>query len=105
MNQEDWGNLGEVRYGRLSRHRARLTHHRFEESKALERGLCERLYTIGWITRLLQNQVQLPAAEQMYLRALAGIKKALGEQHPKTVTVVRHLTLCNRQQSKVEAAE
>lgn len=54
---------------------------------------------------MLRGQVQLFAAEQMYLRALAGTEKALGPDHTSTLDTVNNLGLLYASQGKLNEAE
>lgn len=92
-DRRDWETLGHVKYGQVSQHRVRLTHHRFEGCDEAEDGLSERLAEAEWVARMLQEQVQLSAAERMYQRALAGREKALGPDHTSTLDTVNNLGL------------
>lgn len=60
---------------------------------------------VFWIAALLAKQFNLLAAEEMYVRALAGYRKVLGRGHPRAVATIRELSHCYHQQGKIEAAE
>ena len=70
INRDDWDVLGQVQYARVSRHGVRLTHHRFQTCDESANGLLERLDETTWVARMLTEQVQLFAAQQMFERAL-----------------------------------
>jgi len=57
----------------------------------------DRLIKVAFIAELLKQQVQLVAAEQMYMLTLAGKEKALGLDHI--------LGILYRDQGKLEEAE
>jgi len=54
---------------------------------------------------MLQEQVQLVAAEHMDLRALAGREKAQGPVHTSTLATVNNLGLLYRDQGKLKGPE
>lgn len=105
IDRNDWNTLGQVRYARMSRHGGRLTHHRFEQPSELDHSVLKRLDKAVWIAQMLTDQVQLFAAEQMYMRALAGTEKALGRDHTSTLRTVNNLGLLYADQGKLVEAE
>lgn len=105
LDKDDWNSLGQVRYNRTSRHGVRLIHGRFRQSNELDGGLSEWLSEAHWIAQMLTQQVQFSAAEQMYLRALAGREKALGPNHLSTLSTVNNLGNLYRDQGKLKEAE
>ena len=58
-----------------------------------------------WIGNLYSNQEKLKAAEDMYVRALAGYEKALGPEHTSTLNTVNNLAKLYRDQGKLREAE
>ena len=47
-----------------------------------------------WIRSTISAQGKVVEAEEMYVRALRGYKKAFGTDHPRTQIIARNL--CNR---------
>ncbi|KAK3612822.1 hypothetical protein LTR22_028443, partial [Elasticomyces elasticus] len=65
-------------------------------------SLASVLFKAAWF---MQEQGQYEAAEEMNRRALKGYEKALGPEHPNTLTSVSNLAEVLRSQGKYEAAE
>ncbi|KAK3613079.1 hypothetical protein LTR22_028314, partial [Elasticomyces elasticus] len=65
-------------------------------------SLTSVLYKAAWF---IGEQGQYKAAEEMNRRALKGYEKALGPEHPSTLTSVSNLALVLKSQGKYEAAE
>lgn len=109
ISEDDWEVLGHVQYARLSHHGARLTHTRFEQfdgtQDSFEDNLSERLVEAEWIAEMLRKQIQLFAAEQMYLHVLVGKEKTLGPEHTSTLETIHNLGLLYREQDKQDEAE
>ncbi|KAJ9656251.1 hypothetical protein H2198_005102 [Neophaeococcomyces mojaviensis] len=105
IDRDDWDLLELVKYARVSRHGVRLTHYRFEVCDKSDGGLFERLDAAEWTANMLNKQAQLLAAEQMYLRALAGKEKAFGSDHTSTLATVHNLGTLYRDQGKLNEAE
>lgn len=105
LDKDDWTTLGQVKYGRISQHGMRLTNHRFKVCDMSKEGLSARLDKVQWIAQMLQDQVQLSAAEQMFVRALARKEKALGPDHTSTLNTVNNLGVLYWNQGKLEEAE
>jgi len=105
VEKGDWESLGQLRYARVSRHGARLAHHRFEDNNEFERALFERLNSATWIMKLLRMQKQFSTAEWMYARVLAGSEKSLGPDHISTLGIVHNLGGLYADQGKLAEAE
>lgn len=105
INQHDRGELGGVKFKRLSRHGARLTHHRFDECGLLSEALSEHLDDAMWIAEMLRKQIQLRAAERIYVRILDETQKTLGPTHFSTLSAINSLGLLYRDQGYFEKAE
>jgi len=73
--------------------------------KALGPNHTATLTTVNNLGNLYRDQGMLNAAEQMYLRALAGKEKALGPNHTSTLTTVNDLGNLYRDMGKLDAAE
>ena len=73
-----------------------------ELSEPLVDGVAEFLSHLG---RLYHSQGKLTDAESMYQRALAGHKKALGEDHLFTLSTANNLGVLYRDQGKLAEAE
>ncbi|KAL4744588.1 hypothetical protein BDW72DRAFT_81072 [Aspergillus terricola var. indicus] len=97
--------LGHPSFSRLSAHATRLVHQRFLQNNMLDGVLPDKIDNILNIASLLHQQVQFVAAEEMYQRALAGYKKALGPDHTSTLTTVNNLGVLYRNQGKLKEAE
>jgi tetratricopeptide (TPR) repeat protein len=54
---------------------------------------------------VLAQQYEYEEAESMYRRALEGSEKALGLEHPDTLTSISNLALVLERQGKYEEAE
>jgi tetratricopeptide (TPR) repeat protein len=81
----DWDSLGHLSHGRVAAHAARLVRHQFR----LMNGISPSRLAQGTnIAQLLQQQIRLTEAEEMYRRALAGYEKALGPDHTSTLDTV-----------------
>jgi len=101
----DWDQLSTIRYRRFTRHAKRLLHSRFRAAANQNESVPARLYGMADLAELLSQQVQYNAAEQMYLRALAGCEKALGVHHPSTLNTVNNLGRLYAKQGKLAEAE
>ncbi|KAJ6092559.1 hypothetical protein N7486_007848 [Penicillium sp. IBT 16267x] len=97
MNGADEDYFGHISYSRLAAHATRLRY--------ISSSTPGRLNLASSIARLLREQIQLVAAEQMYIRALAGYEKALGPDHTSTLAAVNNLGLLYRDQGKLDKAE
>ena len=101
----DMDHLSEIRYQRFTAHAIRLVHDRFRRAAEQQDSTQTRLDQIQFLAELLYQQVQYNAAEQMYLRALAGYEKALGPDHMLTLSTVNDLGNLYRDQGKLAEAE
>jgi tetratricopeptide (TPR) repeat protein len=88
MNQVGEDFLGNVSYSRLAVHASRLVHPRFLQSDLLSAMSPSRLEVAQRLAQLLKDQIQLAAAEQMYVRVLAGCEQTLGSDHASTLRVM-----------------
>lgn len=102
---EDWGHLSAIRYQRFTGHACRLVHNRFQQAANQDDSTLTRLEQIVYLAKLLSEQVQHNAAEQMYRRALAGKEKALGPEHTSTLSTVNNLVHLYVDQGKLAEAE
>lgn len=105
INKDDWELLGILKYARLTPHAVRLGYHRLLDNQACRNIPPSRLDQATYISELLAKQVQLSAAEGIYLRALAGKEKALGLEHTSTLNTVNNLGNVYRDQDKLNEAE
>ncbi|KAJ5825847.1 hypothetical protein N7474_002985 [Penicillium riverlandense] len=97
--------LGHISFSRLAGHAARLVKLRFLQNNIISGFAPDRLNKASRIARLLQDQIQLDEAEQMYMWALAGRETALGPDHPLTLHTVNSLGILYDKQSKLVEAE
>ncbi|KAK5242171.1 hypothetical protein LTR40_007662 [Exophiala xenobiotica] len=105
IDKDDWDFLGHLNYTRLAAHATWLVQERFRKSDLKHGIVSDRLDKAFYIAELLTKQVQLTAAEQMYLLALAGYEKALGVDHTSTLDTVHNLGNLYLDQAKLEEAE
>lgn len=105
IENDDRDSFGHVKYSHMSQHARRLTHPRFEACDELSVGITGREEQAIDIGVMLAHQVQLSAAEQMYLRALAGYATVLGPDHISTLGTVENLSVLYALQGKLEQAE
>src|SRR5437763_424207 len=101
----DMDHLSEIRYQRFTSHAIRLVHDRFRRAAEQQDSTQTRLHQIRFLAQLLRQQVQYNAAEQMYLRALAGYEKGLGPDHMLILFTINNLGDLYRDQSKLAEAE
>ncbi|KAL4935205.1 hypothetical protein BDV06DRAFT_133555 [Aspergillus oleicola] len=97
--------LGHPSFFRLTAHATRLVHQHFLQSITLDKAVPGRLKDILRIATLLHKQVKLVAAEEMYQRALAVYKKALGHDHISTLDIVNNLGTLYSDQGKLKEAK
>ncbi|KAJ5458800.1 hypothetical protein N7530_010744 [Penicillium desertorum] len=97
--------LGHITFFRSAGHAIRLVQQRFLESDMISDPTPFQLEKISRVSALLQAQIQLAAAEQMYTRALAGYEKALGPDHTSTLRTANDLGNLYRDQGKLDQAE
>ncbi|KAK5310609.1 hypothetical protein LTR93_011989 [Exophiala xenobiotica] len=105
IDENDWDALGYLNYARLSSHASWLVQDRFHEDKFDDTINSDRVGGASRIATLLQQQVQLVAAEQMYQRALGGKEKALGADHTSTLNTVHNIGLLYADEGKLGEAE
>lgn len=82
-----------IKFSRATSHATRLVQHRFLENDLFNDLTPAQLKTLLRVSRLLQDQVQLNGAEQLYMRALARCEEALGPDHPFTLNTSTSRTL------------
>ena len=73
IDEDDWDLFGHILYTRLAAHATRPVHHRFYRNGLTYHIDDTRLDHASCIAQLLRQQIRLAAAEQMYLRELAGV--------------------------------
>lgn len=105
ISVDDMDMLVHLKYSDLAILATRLTHSRFLEDETLAKAVENRYKDALLVARLLHYQILLQAAEQMYLRALAGHEKALGPKHILTLDTVHHLGSLYQDQGKSDLAE
>ncbi|KAJ5640322.1 uncharacterized protein N7484_008184 [Penicillium longicatenatum] len=105
MSGTDPSSWGHITFSRLAGHATRLVQHRFLETGVIYDLQPDQLAKVLRASQLLQDQVQLAAAEQMYLQALAGYEKALGQDHTSTLRTVNNLGNLYSEQGKLDEAE
>jgi tetratricopeptide (TPR) repeat protein len=101
----DWDILSGVQYNRIAAHALRLGHMRFISllsNNDFTAGRTDRIHNVG---ELLRKQGHHDRAELMYLRALAGKKKALGPDHTATLETVNNLGTLYGDQGRLAEAE
>jgi len=103
--EEDWNSLANVGLSDLAAHARRLEHVCRDHSEAIEHVIPRRINRTEYIARLLLQQVQLPEAERMFVRALGGYEAALGPVHTSTLLIVGNLGLLYRDQGNLAKAE
>ncbi|OQU98756.1 Tetratricopeptide repeat-containing protein [Cladophialophora immunda] len=105
IDEDDLDSLGHVKYARLAAHGTFLVQERFRRNKVTENISSHRFEKAFKVSELLAQQVQLEAAEQMYLLTLAGYEKVLGVDHTSTLDTVHNLGGLYCTQGKLGAAE
>jgi tetratricopeptide (TPR) repeat protein len=105
VEQEDLGSLGHSHLADLTAHALRLGHVNDHRGEVMDCLIDDRLGRAALIAGLLTQQVQLVAAEQIYIFTLAGYEKALGADHTSTLNTVNNLGLLYRDQGKLDEAE
>jgi tetratricopeptide (TPR) repeat protein len=105
INKDDGDSLRHLSYAHLAAHATRLVQDRFRRNDLLNDIIPDRLDGASYIAQLLERQIQLTAAEQMYLRALAGCEQTLGPEHTSTLATVNNLGILYRDQGKLAQAE
>ncbi|KAL4898297.1 TPR-like protein [Aspergillus ambiguus] len=105
INRADWNSFELPSYSRLGAHATRLIHQSFHKDDLIYNIAPYRLAKAFYIAQLLQMQLQLVGAEQMYLQTISGYEKALGRDHTKTLDTVIALGVVYQRQGKMEDAE
>jgi tetratricopeptide (TPR) repeat protein len=105
INWNDRNSFGNLSYGRLAAHAARLVQASFRQCHLIEELSRSRLGPALSIAQLLASQIQLEAAEWMYVRALARSEKELGLYDALTLHMANGLGILYSRQSKLEDAE
>ncbi|OQD96542.1 hypothetical protein PENSOL_c015G00659 [Penicillium solitum] len=105
INKVDTDSFGYVTFARSASHAIQLGHQRFLENNMTYCPAAERVVKVSRVSQLLRDQIQLLAAEKMYMRALAGYEKALGPDHISTLNTVNNLGLLYGDQGKLDDAE
>jgi tetratricopeptide (TPR) repeat protein len=103
--EEDWNSLASVGLSDLAAHARRLEHVCRNHSEAIEHVIPSRMNRTEYIAKLLHQQVQLAAAEKMYVQALDGKEGAVGPEHTSTLSTVGNLGLLYRDQGNLAKAE
>ncbi|KIW99702.1 uncharacterized protein Z518_11115 [Rhinocladiella mackenziei CBS 650.93] len=105
VDEDDWQILGHLKYTRLVAHARWVAQDRFCGHGLGDNIVLDRLEKVFTIALLLQQQIQLGEAEQMYRRALTGYEKTLGAEHISTLGTVNNLGLLYTKQGKLSEAE
>ncbi|KAI7224994.1 hypothetical protein KC330_g9210 [Hortaea werneckii] len=105
VEQEEPTSLDNVRLTDLAAHALRLEYICRHHSEAMEDIVPARLSRVRYIADLLRQQVQLAAAEKMYMRALQGYEGALGAKNLLTLDTIHNLGLLHCDQGKLKEAE
>jgi tetratricopeptide (TPR) repeat protein len=103
--EEDLDSLADVRLSDLAAHARRLEHVYQHHSDAIEDVVPSRIDQTARVATLLHQQVQLAAAERIYVRALEGMEAALGPKHTSTLNTVGNLGILYRDQGNLAKAE
>ncbi|KAK5425320.1 hypothetical protein LTR34_011248, partial [Exophiala xenobiotica] len=102
--EDDVHFLDHVYFARLAAHAVWLVHCRIYRD-LLKSIIPDRLDKVSQTALLLAKQVQLTAAEQVYITTLAGYEKLLGSSHTSTLHTVNNLGDLYRDQGKLAEAE
>ncbi|KIX05938.1 uncharacterized protein Z518_03912 [Rhinocladiella mackenziei CBS 650.93] len=105
VEQEDFNSLGYSHLADLTAHALRLGYVSGSRGEIMEGLTGDRLGKAWLIAELLTQQVQLLAADQMYMLALAGYEKELGPDHTSTLSTVNNLGNLYRDRGKLDEAE
>ncbi|KAK5080194.1 hypothetical protein LTR05_008761 [Lithohypha guttulata] len=105
VDEDEWESLAQLRYARLTRHALRCASPRFTPLTHSDEISPDHLAQVVNLAEILSQQIQYSAAEQMYVRALAGYEKALGAEHTSTLDTVNNLGSLYRDQGKLDEAE
>lgn len=106
IGDTDSRHLEQLSYARITRHAARLVHHRFNDDSLFDDLMPDYIVQAISIAVLLGHQVQFVAAEQIYLRTLAESEKVPASSRPvPALEIGRNLGNLYRKQGKLEKAE
>jgi tetratricopeptide (TPR) repeat protein len=103
--EEDLDSLADVRLSDLAAHARSVEHIYRHYSEAIEDIIPSRIDRTKRVAALLHQQVQLAAAEIIYVRALEGYEAALGPKHTSTLDTVGNLGSLYRHQGNLVKAE
>lgn len=103
--RESFQDLANIRLSDLTSHALRLEYVCRHESDVIGHVIPSRVDSAVHIAELSYQQVQLGAAEEMYMRALKGYEEALGPKHTSTLDTVNNLGNLYSDQGKLEEAE
>jgi tetratricopeptide (TPR) repeat protein len=103
--EEDWDSLADIGLSDLAAHARRLEHVCRNHSKAIEHVIPSRINRTESIAKLLHQQVQLAAAEKMYVQALDGREAVVGPEHTSTLNTIVNLGILYRDQGNLAKAE
>ncbi|KAJ5899569.1 hypothetical protein N7495_004313 [Penicillium taxi] len=99
----DRDSFGNIVLSRSTGHATRLANRRFLD--VVYDPTPDQLNKLSRVSILLRSQIQLIAAEQMNIRALAGYEKTLGPDHLATLDSINNLGLLYHDQGKLDEAE
>jgi tetratricopeptide (TPR) repeat protein len=103
--EKGWDSLANVGLSDLAAHARRLEHVYRNHSKAIEHVIPSRINRTESIAKLLHQQVQLAAAEKMYVQALDGREATVGPEHTSTLNAVYSLGVLYQAQGNLAKAE
>ena len=103
--EEDWHSLASVGLSDLAAHARRLEHVCRNHSEAIEHVIPSRINRTEYIAKLLHQQVQLAAAEKMYVQALDGKERTVGPEHTSTLITLNNLGVLYQAQGNLAKAE
>ena len=75
INEDDWDSFGNISCARLAANATRLVQDHFHRKNWTDNIVSSRLDNASCMAKILGKQVQLVAAERMFLRAVAGYEK------------------------------
>ncbi|KAJ6142983.1 hypothetical protein N7471_002436 [Penicillium samsonianum] len=104
INGVNIDSLGHITFSRSASHAIQLVHQRFLENDMIYHPAPDKLDQVLRVSQLLQGQIQLAAAEQMYIRALTGYEKSLGPDHTSTLVTIHNLGNLYCDQGKLDIA-
>ncbi|KAJ5315622.1 hypothetical protein N7476_005929 [Penicillium atrosanguineum] len=97
--------FGRTNYFRSAGHAIRLLHQRFLENDMIYYPAPDKLDKVSRVSRLLQDLIQLAAADQVYMRSLARYERALSSDHDSIFDTVMYLGILYCNQSRLDEAE